>query len=93
MKERIMVEFLVNIWAYDHHAKFNVMANDNPASLEQAILDKLGENTIVWEKTGMYGRLNRITYEEVIDGANANTSERPLHKEEGSGSRMGAGAS
>ena len=41
----------------------------------------------------MYGRLNRITYEEVIDGANANTSERPLHKEEGSGSRMGAGAS
>ena len=93
MKERIMVKFLVNIWAYDHHAVFNVMANDNPASLEQAILDKLGENSIVWEKTGMYGRLNRITYEEVIDGANANTSERPLHKEEGSGSRMGAGAS
>ena len=84
---------LVNIWAYDHHAKFTVLAEDNPASLEQAILDKLGENTIVWEKTGMYGRLNRITYEEVIDGANANTSERPLHKEEGSGSRMGAGAS
>ena len=84
---------LVNIWAYDHHAKFNVLAEDNPASLEQAILDKLGENSIVWEKTGMYGRLNRITYEEVIDGANANTSERPLHKEEGSGSRMGAGAS
>ena len=69
------------------------MSEDNPASLEQAILDKLGENSIVWEKTGMYGRLNRITYEEVIDGANANTSERPLHKEEGSGSRMGAGAS
>ena len=31
----------------------------------------------------MYGRLNRITYEEVIDGANANTSERPLHKKKG----------
>ena len=88
-----MKQFLVNIWAYDCHAKFNVLAEDNPASLEQAILDKLGENSIVWEKTGMYGRLNRITYEEVIDGANANTSERPLHKEEGSGSRMGAGAS
>ena len=88
-----MKQMLVNIWAYDHHAKFNVLAEDNPASLEQAILDKLGENSIVWEKTGMYGRLNRITYEEVIDGANANTSERPLHKEEGSGSRMGAGAS
>ena len=88
-----MKQFLVNIWAYDHHGKFMVMSEDNPASLEQAILDKLGEKSIVWEKTGMYGRLNRITYEEVIDGANANTSERPLHKEEGSGSRMGAGAS
>ena len=88
-----MKQILVNIWAYDHHGKFMVMSEDNPASLEQAILDKLGENSIVWEKTGMYGRLNRITYEEVIDGANANTSERPLHKEEGSGSRMGAGAS
>ena len=88
-----MKQFLVNIWAYDHHGKFTVLAEDNPSSLEQAIVDKLGENAIVWEKTGMYGRLNRITYEEVIDGANANTSERPLHKEEGSGSRMGAGAS
>ena len=88
-----MKQFLVNIWAYDHHGKFMVMSEDNPASLEQAVLDKLGEKSIVWEKTGMYGRLNRITYEEVIDGANANTSERPLHKEEGSGSRMGAGSS
>ena len=88
-----MKQFLVNIWAYDYHSKFTVISEDSPASLEQAILDKLGENSIVWEKTGMYGRLNRITYEEVMDGANANTSERPLHKKEGSGSRMGAGAS
>ena len=85
-----MKQILVNIWAYDHHGKFTIMSEDNPASLEQAILDKLGENTIVWEKTGMYGRLNRITYEEVID---ARTSERPLHEEEGSGSRVGTGAS
>ena len=85
---------LVNIWAYDHHAKFTVLAEDNPASLEQAILDKLGEKVIVWEYLGNSydNRVNRITYEEVIDGANANTSERPLHEEEGSGSRMGAGA-
>ena len=88
-----MRKFLVNIWAYDHHGRFTVMSEDNSASLEQAVLDKLGEKSIVWEKTGMYSRLNRITYEEVMDGANANTSERPLHKEEGSGSRMGAGAS
>ena len=47
-----MVKFLVNIWAYDHYAKFNVVADDNPASLEQAILDKLGEKSIVWENLG-----------------------------------------
>ena len=90
-----MKQFLVNIWAYDHHSRFNIMAEDTPASLEQAILDKLGEKVIVWENLGnsYSDKMNRITYEEVIDGANANTSERPLHKEEGSGSRMGAGAS
>ena len=90
-----MKQFLVNIWAYDHHGKFNIMAEDNPASLEQAILDKLGEKSIKWEYLGVSydNKINRITYEEVIDGANANTSERSLHEEEGSGSRMGAGAS
>ena len=90
-----MTKILVNIWAYEHHAKFIVECEDNPASLEQAILDKLGENVIVWEYLGKSydDRVNRITYEEVIDGTNANTSKRPLHKEEGSGSRMGAGAS
>ena len=90
-----MKQFLVNIWAYDHHGRFTVMSEDNPASLEQAVLDKLGEKVIVWENLGnsYSDKINRITYEEVIDGANANTSERPLHKEEGSGSRMGAGAS
>ena len=88
-----MKQILVNIWAYDHHGKFTVMSEDNPASLEQAILDKLGENSIVWEKTGMYGRLNRITYEEVIDGGDNATTGDPLHKEEGTRSSMGAGAS
>ena len=90
-----MTKFLVNIWAYEHHAKFIVECDDNSASLEKAILDKLGEKSIVWEYLGISydNKVNRITYEEVIDGANANTSERPLHKKEGSGSRMGAGAS
>ena len=87
-----MKTFLVNIHAYDHHARFEVKSEDDPHSLEKAILDKLGENSIVWEYTGdMYdSRVKRITYEEVID---ARTSERPLHKEEGSGSRVGTGAS
>ena len=90
-----MVKFLVNIWAYDHHATFNVMANDNPASLEQAILDKLGEKSIVWEYLGISydNKINRITYEEVIDGTNDATLKRPLSTKEGSGSTVGARAS
>ena len=90
-----MKKFIVNIWAYNHHAKFEVLSEDNAKSLENAILDKLGEKSIKWEDLGISydNKINRITYEEVIDGANANTSERPLHKKEGSGSRMGAGAS
>ena len=88
-----MAKILVNIWAYEHHAKFIVECDDNSASLEKAILDKLGEKSIVWEKTGMFSRLNRITYEEVINGGDDATSERPLHKEEGSRSSVGARAS
>ena len=60
-----MRQFLVNIWAYDHHAKFEVLAEDNRESIEKSILDKLGEKSIKWESTGMYSPLNRITYEEV----------------------------
>ena len=85
-----MKQFLVNIWAYDHHAKFSVLSEDNPASLEQAIVDKLGEKSIVWETTGMYGPLHRITYEEVINGTDDATLERPLYTEEGSRSSVGA---
>ena len=90
-----MKQILVNIWAYDHHAKFSVLSEDNPASLEKAILDKLGEKSIVWENLGnsYSDKINRITYEEVIDGKNDATLKRPLQAEEGSGSTVGAGAS
>ena len=89
-----MIKFLVNIWAFEHHGRFTVEAEDNPTSLENAIVDKLGENDIVWEYLGKSydDRVNRITYEEVING-DATTSKRPLHEEERSGPRMGAGAS
>ena len=90
-----MKQILVNIWAYDHHAKFTVLAEDNPASLEQAILDKLGEKVIVWEYLGNSydNRVNRITYEEVINGEDDATLKRPLQTKEGSGSSVGARAS
>ena len=86
-----MKKFLVNIYAYDHHAKFEVDSNDDPISLEQSIVDKLGEKSISWESSGMFSdRPYRITYEEVID---ATTSRDPLYEKEGSGLRVGTGAS
>ena len=64
-----MKNFLVKIWAYDYHASFEIEAKDNADSIEQSILDKIGEKSIKWESTGMFSNIpNRITYEEVIDG-------------------------
>ena len=90
-----MTKFLVNIWAYKHHAKFIVACEDNSASLEKAILDKLGEKSIVWENLGnsYSDKINRITYEEVINGEDDATLKRPLQAEERSGSSVGARAS
>ena len=64
-----MKKFLVKIWAYDHYASFEIEAEDKAESIEQSILDKIGEKSIKWESTGMFANIpNRITYEEVIDG-------------------------
>jgi len=90
-----MTQFLVNIWAYYHHAKFTVECEDDQISLEKAVLDKLGEKSIVWENLGISydNKINRITYEEVIDGKNDATLKRPLQAKEGSGLTVGAGTS
>ena len=61
----MLKKFLVNIWAYDHHARFEVLAEDSATSIEKSILDKLGEKSIKWESTGMFRDARRITYEEV----------------------------
>jgi hypothetical protein len=64
-----MAKFTVKIWAYDHYASFEVEAEDNRESIENSILDKIGEKSITWESTGMFKNgPNRITYEEVVDG-------------------------
>ena len=85
--KRVMKKFIVTINAYAHYAKFEVESEDSPTSLENAILDKLGENSIVWEKTGMFNSLNRITYEEVIDDT------RPIQSKKVLGVEVGTGAS
>jgi hypothetical protein len=81
-----MKKFLINIWAYDHHAKFEVLAEDNAESIEQSILDKLGEKSVKWENLGnSYRDTKRITYEEVIDDT------RPIHYEKVLGVRVATG--
>ena len=89
-----MKTFLVNIWAYDHHARFSVESKDDPISLEQSIVDKLGEKSIKWEYLGASysSEINRITYEEVIND-DATTSAGSIQTEKVTGSTMGAGAS
>ena len=83
-----MKKFLVNIYAYDHHAKIDVESNDDAISLEQSIVDKLGENSIVWEKSGMFSdRPYRITYEEVINDT------RPIQTKKVLGVEVGTRAS
>ena len=74
-----MKQFTVNIWAYDYHGKFNVSSEDNAISLEQAVLDKLGEKSINWEYLGNSydNQVNRITYEEVVDDT------RPIQTKKG----------
>ena len=83
-----MKKFLVQIWAYDYHAKFEVLAEDSVDSIEKAILDKIGEKTITWEYMGenVYStQVNRITYEEVIDGT------RPIQTKKVLGVEVAAG--
>ena len=65
-----MRKFLVHINAYQYQAKFEILADDNVESIENSIVDKLGEKSIKWEYLGemMDPKMNRITYEEVIDG-------------------------
>ena len=83
-----MKKFLINIYAYDLHARFEVKSNDNAVSLEQAIVDKLGENSIVWESSGMFRDIPyRITYEEVSNDT------RPLQTKKVLGVEVGTGAS
>ena len=75
----MLKKFTVKIWAYDHYASFDVEADDNAKSIENSILDKIGEKSIKWESTGMFSNIpNRITYEEVVDGTRTVQTENVL---------------
>ena len=84
----MLKKFLIHIWAYDYYTKFEVLAEDNRESIEQSILDKLGEKSIKWENMEKCynSHVKRITYEEVIDDT------RPIQYKEVLGVRMATGA-
>jgi aminopeptidase C len=82
-----MKKFLVKIHAYKYYAKFEVLAEDNVESIENSIVDKLGDKSIKWEYLGemMDPRVRRITYEEVVDG------QRPIQTKKILGVEVAAG--
>ena len=82
-----MKTFRIQIRAYGYYADFELASEDDDKAFENALVDKLGENAITWEKDGFIDSSKLwLTYEETID---ANTSQRPLQEEEGSRDRMG----
>jgi hypothetical protein len=85
-----MKKTLINLWAYNYHAKFVIEHNEDTAvNVEKAILDKLGKKDIKWEYLGdsYHSGLNRITYEEVIDDT------RPIQTKKVLGVEVATGAS
>ena len=82
-----MKKFLVKIFAYQYGTQFEVLAEDNVESIENSIVDKLGEKGVNWEYLGEMNdpKINRITYEEVIDGT------RPVQTQKVLGVEVAAG--
>jgi len=79
-----MKKFRIQIKAYDYAADFQISADDNKEAIETAILDRLGQKDVKWEKDGFSDSPRRkwITYEEVINDS------RPIQYEEVLGVRM-----
>ena len=79
--------FRIQINAYQYHADFVINCIDSPLDIENAIIDKLGKGDIKWEHLGemMDPRINRITYEEVVDG------RRPIQTKEVLGAEVAVG--
>jgi len=82
-----MKNFRVQIRYHGYYADFKVDADDNPQSIENSILDKLGKNEVKFESDGFTSKKGKwITYEEVND------DRRPIHYETVLGTRVATGA-
>ena len=80
-------EFRIQIRAYDYCTDFTVKSKDDKEAMEKAILDKIGQKDVKWEKDGFSDSSRRkwITYEEVINDS------KPIHYEEVLGTRVATG--
>jgi len=83
-----MKKFRIQIRAYDYAADFIVESEDNAIAIEKAILDKVGQKDVKWEKDGFSDSLRSkwITYEEVINDS------RPIQYETVLGTRVASRA-
>ena len=82
-----MQKFLVKINAYGYNAEFEVLAEDNVESIENSIVDKIGEKGVKWEYLGemMDPKVMRLTYEEVVDGTRPVQTKKVLGVEVATG--------
>ena len=82
-----MKNFRIQIRYNGYYADFYVVANDDPQSIENSILDKLGKNEVKFESDGFTNKKGKwITYEEVTN------DRRPIHTKEVLGVRLATGA-
>ena len=81
-------KFRIQIRAYGYAADFQISAEDNGITIEKAILDKVGQKDVKWEKDGFSDSLRSkwITYEEVINDS------RPIHYKTVLGTRVASRA-
>ena len=81
-----MRDFKVIIIAYGYRTTFIIKAEDSAQSIENAIVDKLGENSVKWDTTGFYDKSRKwITYEEVINDRGPIQTKKVLGVELGAG--------
>ena len=81
-------KFRIQIRAYGYYVDFQISAEDNREAIEKAILDKVGQKDVKWEKDGFSdsSRSKWITYEEVINDS------RPIQYETVLGTRVASRA-
>ena len=60
--------YKIKIRAYGYWTEFDVKATGEAKPLEDAIVDKLGKNDIVWDKSDFYSLTKTwLTYEEIVN--------------------------